>query len=84
MGTSPAADGHTTTYIVDVFDLRNLVFTGVHKSPVKSIDQNQYVVDEIVYQSNYGSGPRGVNISSLVEEDFGAHSKEIGSFDVRP
>lgn len=83
-GTGPAADGHTTTYIVDVSDLRNPIFTGVYKSPVKSIDHNQYIVDGISFQSNYGSGLRVVNVSSIVEDDSGAQFKEIGFFDVHP
>ncbi|UNI17605.1 hypothetical protein JDV02_003937 [Purpureocillium takamizusanense] len=83
-GSGPAADGHTATYIVDASDLRNPVFTGVYKSPVKSIDHNQYVIDGISYQSNYGSGLRVVNVTSIAEDDTGAQFKEIAFFDVRP
>lgn len=83
-GNGPAADGHTSTYIVDVSDLTYPVFTGVYKSPVKSIDHNQYVIDGLSYQSNYGSGLRVVNVSSIVEDDTGSQFKEVGFFDVRP
>lgn len=40
-GAGMAKDGHTTTYVIDVSDLTKPVFTGVYKSPVKSIDHNQ-------------------------------------------
>lgn len=80
----PAADQHTTTYIVDIQDLANPIFRGVYKSPQKSIDHNQYILDGISYQSNYGSGLRMVNVSSINSDDSGAGFAEIGFFDVRP
>jgi choice-of-anchor B domain-containing protein len=83
-GSGPAADGHTTTYIVDITDLTYPVFRGVYKSPVKSIDHNQYVIDGISYQSNYGSGLRMVNVSSITDDDSGAKFEEVAYFDVRP
>ena len=83
-GSGPASDGHTATYIVDASDLRNPIFTGVYKSPVKSIDHNQYVIDGISYQSNYGSGLRVVNVTSIAEDDTGSKFEEIAFFDVRP
>jgi choice-of-anchor B domain-containing protein len=83
-GNGAAEDGHTTTYIVDISDLTYPVFRGVYKSPVKSIDHNQYVIDSISYQSNYGSGLRMVNVSSVYEDDSGSLFEEIGHFDVRP
>ncbi|KJZ78195.1 hypothetical protein HIM_02233 [Hirsutella minnesotensis 3608] len=83
-GAGEAADGHTTTYIVDVSDLTHPVFTGVYKSPVKAIDHNQYIHDGVAYQGNYGSGLRMVNVSTIVEDDSGSLFREIGFFDVRP
>jgi choice-of-anchor B domain-containing protein len=83
-GTGPAESGHTTTYIVDVSDLTYPIFKGVYHSPQKSIDHNQYVIDGISYQSNYGSGLRMVNVSSVLEDDTGALFEEIAYFDVRP
>lgn len=80
----PAADQHTTTYIVDIQDLANPIFRGVYKSPQVSIDHNQYIYDGISYQSNYGSGLRMVNVSSINSDDSGAGFEEIGFFDVRP
>ncbi|KAH7021373.1 uncharacterized protein B0I36DRAFT_354038 [Microdochium trichocladiopsis] len=80
----PAADQHTTTYIVDVQDLTWPVFRGVYKSPQKSIDHNQYIVDGIAYQANYGSGLRMVNVSSVNLDDTGSLFEEVAFFDVRP
>ncbi|KIL87275.1 hypothetical protein FAVG1_09833 [Fusarium avenaceum] len=82
--TGPAADQHTTTYIVDIQDLEYPVFRGVYKSPVRSIDHNQYIIGGVSYQANYGSGLRMVNVTSLTQDDTGAQMKEIGFFDVHP
>lgn len=82
--TGPAKDQHTTTYIVDISDLANPTFTGIYKSPVKSIDHNQYIIDGISYQANYGSGLRIVDVSSVTEDPTGAGFKELGFFDVHP
>jgi len=82
--TGPAADQRTTTYVVDVTDLTYPVFRGIYKSPVRSIDHNQYIVDGLAYQANYGSGLRVVNVTSLAEDDTGALFEETAFFDVRP
>jgi choice-of-anchor B domain-containing protein len=82
--TGPAADQRTTTYIVDIQDLRNPVFRGVIKSEDKSIDHNQYTLDGISYQANYGSGLRLVNVTSLNDDDSGAGVETIAYFDVHP
>ncbi|KAL2868940.1 uncharacterized protein BJX67DRAFT_370961 [Aspergillus lucknowensis] len=79
-----AANGHTTTYVFDVRDLSAPKHTGVYQSPVRSIDHNQYVLDGLTYQSNYGSGLRVVDISSIAKDPTGGSFKEVGSFDVHP
>lgn len=83
-GTGAASDGRTTTYIVDVANLSKPVFTGYYKSPAKAIDHNQYVVDGLSYMSNYGSGLRVVNVTSVAQDSTGAGFKEVGFFDVHP
>ncbi|KAL4949534.1 hypothetical protein BDW69DRAFT_174236 [Aspergillus filifer] len=83
-GTGSAANGHTTTYIFDIKDLANPKHTGIYQSPVRSIDHNQYVVDGLTYQSNYGSGLRIVDVSSVFEDPTGGGFVEVGSFDVHP
>ncbi|OAA50492.1 regulatory P domain-containing protein [Metarhizium rileyi] len=79
-----AADGHTTTYIVDAANLSKPVFTGYYKSPVKSIDHNQYVIDGLSYMSNYASGLRVVNVTSVSQDSTGAGFEEVAFFDVHP
>ncbi|PSN63745.1 hypothetical protein BS50DRAFT_602463 [Corynespora cassiicola Philippines] len=83
-GTGPAADGRTTTYVVDINDLEYPVFRSVYKSPQVSIDHNQYVINGLAYQANYGSGLRIVDVSSVKEDDSAAGFFEAGFFDVRP
>lgn len=83
-GNGAAADGRTTTYIVDASDLTKPVFTGYYKSPAKSIDHNQYVVDGLSYMSNYASGLRVVNVTSVHTQSNGAGFQEVAFFDVRP
>ncbi|RYP69365.1 hypothetical protein DL769_005291 [Monosporascus sp. CRB-8-3] len=80
----PAADQHTTTYVVDISDLTYPVFRSVYKSPVKAIDHNQYVIDGLSYQSNYGSGLRIVDVSSVAADDTAAGFRQVGYFDCRP
>ncbi|CBF78913.1 hypothetical protein AN7181.2 [Aspergillus nidulans FGSC A4] len=83
-GTGSAANGHTTTYIFDIKDLSAPKHTGTYQSPVRSIDHNQYVVAGLSYQSNYGSGLRVVDVSSVFEDPTASSFKEVGSFDVHP
>ena len=80
----PAADGYPVTYIWDIRDLENPKQTGLYKSSVKSIDHNQYVFNGKSYQSNYGSGFRILDVSSIPQDPTGAGVKELGFFDVYP
>lgn len=77
-------DGRTTTYIFDIADLTNPTYTGQYKSPVASIDHNQYIVDGISYQANYGSGLRVVDTRSIPNDPTGAGMKELAHFDCYP
>ncbi|EEQ85474.1 uncharacterized protein BDCG_08743 [Blastomyces dermatitidis ER-3] len=83
-GTNPGKSGHTTTYIVNISNLAKPRFTGFYQSPVKSIDHNQYVIDGLAYQSNYGSGLRIVDVSSVTQDATGKGFKEVGFFDCHP
>ncbi|KAF1983287.1 hypothetical protein K402DRAFT_361352 [Aulographum hederae CBS 113979] len=82
--TGPAANNHTTTYIFDIRDLAAPVNTGYYQSPAFSIDHNQYVVDGLTYQANYGSGLRIVDVTSVSKDPTGASMKEVGFFDCYP
>ncbi|PGH03040.1 hypothetical protein AJ79_07472 [Helicocarpus griseus UAMH5409] len=83
-GTNPGEAGHTTTYIVNITSLATPSFTGFYQSPVKSIDHNQYVIDGLTYQANYGSGLRIVDVSSVSEDPTGKAFKEAAFFDCHP
>jgi len=80
----PASNQRTTTYIVDISDLRRPVFTGNYQSPAKAIDHNQYVHNGLSYQANYGSGLRIVDVRSLKTDPTGKSIKEVGFFDCHP
>lgn len=82
--TGAAENGHTTTYIFDITDLAKPKYTGLYQSPARSIDHNQYVIDGLTYQSNYGSGLRIVDVSSVAEDPTGKGFKQVGFFDCYP
>ncbi|KAF7329308.1 MYND-type domain-containing protein [Mycena kentingensis (nom. inval.)] len=79
-----AVDQKTTTYIWDIKDLSAPKLTGHYKSPVRAIDHNLYVVDGLIYESNYKSGLRVVDASMIAEDPTGESFFEAGFFDVHP
>ncbi|KAL8935010.1 MAG: hypothetical protein Q9216_005630, partial [Gyalolechia sp. 2 TL-2023] len=82
--TGAAANGRTTTYIFNITSLAAPTNTGYYQSPVKSIDHNQYVVNGLSYQSNYNSGLRIVDVTSVEADPTGKGFKQVGFFDVHP
>lgn len=83
-GNGPAANGRTTTFIFNIADLTRPVNTGYYQSPARSIDHNQYTIDGLAYQSNYGSGLRIVDVSSVNDDPTGAGFSQAGFFDCHP
>jgi len=83
-GVGPAADGYAVTYFWDIRDLENPVQSGLYKSKAYGPDHNQFVIDGLTYQSNYGSGFRLLDVRSLPEDPTGGSVEEIGFFDVYP
>ncbi|KAJ7124480.1 hypothetical protein C8R44DRAFT_619950 [Mycena epipterygia] len=79
-----ATDQKTTTYIWDIKDLSRPMLTGKYKSPVRAVDHNLYVHNNLVYESNYKSGLRIVNVSSIADDPTGAGFFEAAFFDVYP
>lgn len=77
-------NGNTITYIVDISKLEAPAVTGTYFSPVKAIDHNLYVIDNLVYMSNYNTGLRIVDISTINSDPTGKGFKEIAFFDVYP
>lgn len=82
--TGVAANNHTTTYIWDISTLADPQNTGYYQSPAKSIDHNQYIINGLSYQSNYGSGLRIVDVSSIESDPTGKGFKQVGFFDCYP
>lgn len=68
----------TRTLIWDVSDLENPVLAGEYISKNKATDHNLFVVGNAVYQSNYVSGLRVLDISDRL------HPKQAGFFDTVP
>jgi len=68
----------TRTLIWDVSDLENPVLAGEYISKDKASDHNLFVVGNTVYQSNYLSGLRVLDIADRL------HPKQIGFFDTVP
>ncbi|KAF1990544.1 hypothetical protein K402DRAFT_324696 [Aulographum hederae CBS 113979] len=84
-GTGLAKPGNPVTYIWDISDLEKPKQTGtfINKKSY-SIDHNQYIKDGFSYQSNYGSGFRVLDVSSIPSDPTGAGVKEVAFFDVYP
>ena len=82
--TGEAANQRTTTYVFNVTSLAKPTQSGLYQSPAKSIDHNQYVVDGLSYQSNYGSGLRIVDVSEVESDPSGKSFKQAGFFDCHP
>ncbi len=74
---SGLVDG-TRTLIWDVSDLENPVLAGEHISKNKATDHNLFLVGNTMYQANYVSGLRVLDITDRL------HPVEIGFFDTHP
>lgn len=68
----------TRTLVWDVRELDDPVLIGEYIAEVTSTDHNLYVIDDVMYQSNYDSGLRIFDVSS--PESI----REIGYFDTNP
>lgn len=77
-------DGRPTTHIFDIRDLENPHYSGNFAGRTRSIDHNQYVFDNYLYQSNYGNGLNVWDISSITEDPTGGSICEAGFFDIHP
>ncbi|CAK1357225.1 unnamed protein product [Cercospora beticola] len=80
----PMTQGLPTTHIFDIRDLENPFYTGNFNGRKRSIDHNQYIVDNYLYQSNYGNGLNVWDISSVTEDPSGGSICEAGWFDIYP
>jgi len=58
-------DEKQTTVIFDLTDLDQPEVLTIYNSNLKTIDHNNYVVGDLLYQSNYSSGLRVLNIKNV-------------------
>ncbi|TFL03406.1 hypothetical protein BDV98DRAFT_591280 [Pterulicium gracile] len=80
----PAADGYPVTYVWDIRNLSSPIQTGYYKSSTKGIDHNQYVIDDYIYQSNYGAGLHVLDARSIPTDPTGAGICQAAFFDIYP
>jgi choice-of-anchor B domain-containing protein len=74
----------TVTYVWDVSDLTEPLNFAYFQSPVQSIDHNQYVRGNHVYQANYASGLRIWRGIQTARNSPTWKPELIGFFDVHP
>ncbi len=72
------AVANTRTLIWDVKDLDEPLLVNEHLSENRSSDHNLYILDDVMFQSNYVSGLRVLDISDRLNPE------EIGYFDTVP
>lgn len=71
---------NTTTFIWDVSDLSEPQLIGTFVSETSAIDHNMYVLDTLVYQSNYRAGLRVLDLTNIENGEL----DEVAYFDVYP
>jgi hypothetical protein len=78
--TYPDEVSTTRTVVLDVTDLENPTFHFGHQHETRSITHNNYIVDGLVYQSNYTSGLRVLDTSAVADGSL----EEVAFFDTFP
>ena len=71
---------NTTTFIWDVSELSAPQLIGTFVSETSAIDHNMYVLDTLVYQSNYRAGLRVLDLTDIENGEL----DEVAYFDVYP
>lgn len=71
---------NTSTYVWDVSNLDAPFNTGIHVSTSTAIDHNQYVRGQLLYQANYTSGLRVLELTDLAAGTL----TQVGYFDAFP
>jgi choice-of-anchor B domain-containing protein len=75
-----SSDQRARTLIWDLVNITAPAHIGTYVSPVVSIDHNQYVVGNRVYQANYQAGLRILDITDIASGQL----TEVGFFDIFP
>jgi choice-of-anchor B domain-containing protein len=70
----------TRTWIWDVSDLDAPVLAAYYDGPTPSIDHNLYIRGNLVYESNYRSGLRILDVGAVAQGTL----RELGFFDIYP
>jgi choice-of-anchor B domain-containing protein len=71
---------NTRTYIMDMADLENPFIVGFFEADVESIDHNMYIIGDKMYQSNYLSGLRILDLNDAPTGEL----ELVGYFDTNP
>lgn len=82
--TGEGAAGFPVTYFWDISSLEAPKLSGLYRSGTRGIDHNQFITGGFAYQSNYGTGLRVLDISSIPDDPTGAGVKEVAFFDIFP
>ena len=72
--------GPTRTHVFDVGDLDNPGYAGAHEGTATSTDHNLYVRGNLVFEANYRSGLRVLELTNLATAEL----TEIAFFDTVP
>lgn len=83
-GPDSLLQGRPTTHIIDIRDLENPTWSGSFAGRFRSIDHNQYVKGNQLFQSNYGNGLDIWDISSVTKDPSGDSICQTGFFDIYP
>ena len=76
---------NTRTLVFDVTDMTNPTLHTEYFGPTGSIDHNLYVVGDLLYESNYTSGLRVIDISDIDNSTTSNNTfTEVGYFDSHP
>jgi len=70
----------TTTHVMNVSDLNNMIYVGTYSGRTNAIDHNHYVMGEYLYQANYRAGFNVLKINDVTNLEF----EEAGYFDIYP
>ncbi len=70
----------TRTHMFDLSNLDEIKYMGFHQFENTAIDHNLYVLDQLVYESNYRSGLRILDAIDVADGKL----KEVGYFDFIP
>ena len=71
-------DYYQTTLVFDITDLDKPILANTYVSDLRTIDHNNYIIDTLVYQSNYSTGLRVLSIADPI------NPKEVAFFDTYP